>query len=183
MTLKSNKIVPVLQFAQQKGLAEDQVGEALDQLTQLVEAASEVAPKATTVLTAIGTKGDGSPLVVGWDTCGTCLLHVSRCACPKGPTQPSYVAKWVAEFEGRLSTPVRSPESAEGLLSPEGVPDSGQTAIPPVQTDVEGVPSGTRSRASCSGCGKPILTGPDNANADRNDDGTWTCFECQEGGA
>lgn len=180
MTLKSNKIVPALKEAAKKGV---DVSDALDQLTQLVETASEVRPTVTSILTAIGTKGDGEPLIVGWDTCGTCLIHVSRCACAKGPTQPNYVAKWVEEFEARLSTPVRNLESPENLLSPGEGSVSGENAIPAVQTKSTGVPSGTRSRASCKECGKAVLTGPDNANADRNDDGTWTCFSCQEGGA
>lgn len=184
MTLKSNKIVPVLQFAQQKGLNADQVGEALDQLTALVEAASEAKPPTlTTVKTAIGTLGDGRTLVVGWDTCGACLLHVSRCQCAKGPVQPNYVKKFVEEFEaGQTPTPVGSLEIGEGGLSPERGSDSGQKPVSPVQDGPEGVPSGTRSRASCKSCGKPVLTGPDNANADRNDDGSWSCFSCQEGG-
>lgn len=183
MTLKSNKIVPVLQFAAQKGLAGDHVDQALDQLTALVEAASETAPKASTVKTLIAVNAEGRQLVVGWDTCGSCLLHVSRCACTKGPSQPSYVARWVEEFEATLSTPVRNPESPENLLSPGEGSVSGENVIPAVQDESKGVPSATRSRASCKECGKPVLTGPDNANADRNDDGSWTCFSCQEGGA
>jgi hypothetical protein len=189
MTLKSNKIVPALKAAAKAGV---DVDDALDQLTELVEAAGTVRPKITTVLTTIGEKSDGSPLVVGWSTCGECKCHVSRCNCPKGPVVPSYVAKWVEDYETKhspeavraeLSTDVSNPDSAEGSFPAEGVPDSAdsESESSGAAKQAKGVPS-AKSRASCKSCGKPVLTGPDNANADKNDDGSWTCFDCQEGG-
>lgn len=182
MTLKTDKIVPALKAASKAGV---DVDAALDQLTELVEATATVKKdKPETVLTTIARKHDGTPLVVAWDTCGQCLMHVRNCQCKLGPVEPSYIAKWVAEHEAqeKLRTAVDSPESAEEVFPAEAVPDSAETGIDPAGTATEGVRSDTRSRATCRKCGKPVETGPDKANADRDDDGAWTCFSCQEGG-
>jgi hypothetical protein len=32
--------------------------------------------------------------VVGWDTCGACMLHIRTCKCKNGPEQPKYVKNW-----------------------------------------------------------------------------------------
>lgn len=185
MTLKTDKIVPALKAASKAGV---DVDAALDQLTELVETTATVRPRMTTVLTTIGTKTDGEPLVVGWSTCGECKMHVSRCACTKGPVVPSYVAKWVDEYEtkhspeavAKLRTTVDSPETAEGSFPAEGVPDSGKSAKSAAgrRKATAGVPLAKGAAPGCSVCSKAVSE----ENADKNDDGTWTCHECQGGG-
>lgn len=38
---------------------------------------------------------DNGAYVVGWDTCGHCLYHISQCNCPNGPTPPKYIERWM----------------------------------------------------------------------------------------
>jgi len=181
-TLKSNKIVAALQFAAKAGC---DVDAALDQLTELTELANKAPAKASVVLTEFDTSPDGKPRFVAWSNCGTCHLHVLRCNCTSGPTMPPYIARWVETHEAELnglSTSVSSPKSAKPSFPAEGVPDSGETAIPPAQTEAGGVPLATGP--SCNACGRSVEFDEAGAlsNADRNDDDTYTCFECQEGG-
>ena len=183
MPLKTDKIVPALKAAQKAGV---DVEAALDQLTELVSTTATVTPKPITVLTTIGQKSDGSPLVVAWSTCGECKAHVTRCECSKGPTMPSYVAKWVAEYEEkhspeaakRLSTTVGSPETAEGSFPAEGVPVSGKSRSRTGGDEKQAKAVPLAKGPACSSCSKPVSE----ENADKNDDDTWTCFDCQEGG-
>ena len=173
--LVSDKIIPALKAAAGAGV---DVDAALDQLANLVELAGTNTRKGLiSVKTEIGTTANGDPLMVGWDTCYECKRHVMHCACGKGPTQPPYIAKWVAEELARregLSTDVGKAEISKVPFSPEAVPDSGESAFSPGATESVGVPSGTDTQP-CRGCGNEV----DGTMADLNDDGTMSCFACQ----
>lgn len=42
---------------------------------------------------------DNGTLLIGWDTCGSCNVHIQRCACKDGPKQPYYIARWQEQGE------------------------------------------------------------------------------------
>jgi hypothetical protein len=126
----------------------------------------------TRMVSVVDLSEDGKEMVVGWDTCGVCIHHVSICQCPTGPSEPKYITKF--RTEGRIPaqlgvtrTPVlgRDPviEPSTGPISDTGVP-------------VPGVPSAT----TCSGCGKSVNLDPTMGDADLMDDGRALCFTCQE---
>lgn len=164
MSSTSNKIMAALQFAASKGL---DVDDAVDQLTELVEAveAGRVRKALVSIKTVIGTKLDGSPLVVGWDTCGECRQHISNCMCSE-PKQPEYVAKFVAEAVARAD--------ASGLRPLEPIGTATDAPLDP-PTAVGSKKSGP----TCLSCKRPVTE----EDADQNDDGTWMCLDCQRASA
>lgn len=164
-TLKpaSNKVLAALQFAASKGL---DVDDAVDQLSDLVEAVQVAGARRAlvSIKTVIGKGTNGKPLVVGWDVCGECTQHISNCACPSGPHQPSYVAKFLAEIEARPDGPAKSGGHFESAPAAGAAEAGTPTAV-----------SSKKSGPSCLSCHKPVSE----ENADKNDDGTWTCWVCQ----
>lgn len=134
---------------------------ALDELTDLVDtptAPPKVVPNVMLSHTAEG-------LVVGWDTCGGCGYHIRICNCPNGPTEPDYVKSWRPAPVTTSPTPVGKTDVVDGSSS---VAEGKVTSSPVV----------LRTGPTCSGC----QTSVSEENADKNDDGTWLCFECQTKG-
>ena len=43
--------------------------------------------------------------VIGWDTCGSCNLHIRTCKCKDGPSQPSYVKRWRSKDDTKHDKP------------------------------------------------------------------------------
>jgi hypothetical protein len=113
----------------------------------------------------------GEPIIIGWDTCGRCHMHIRRCECADGPEEPRYVKSW------RPSTPVGSKPA------PTPKPDEAQAGSD-LRNQVFAGLAAQRAKGG-GGIGTPICIGchkdVSSANADRNDDGTWTCHSCQGG--
>lgn len=107
-------------------------------------------------------------VVVGWDTCGSCLRHIRTCGCPTGPIRPHYIDAWVANHPGY------QPGAATSQVAEPSVSTAVDTAaaVVPINRRKTNGPT-------CSGCGQPVTE----EIADRNDDNTWTCFACQTGSA
>lgn len=60
-------------------------------------------------------------VVVGWDTCGSCLRHIRTCVCINGPAQPSYVAEWrnkpVVPYAPRAAVVTADPDDVAAKVS------------------------------------------------------------------
>ena len=46
------------------------------------------------ILSFVDSDHPNGGFVIGWDTCGACLLHIRSCKCKNGPEQPRYVKNW-----------------------------------------------------------------------------------------
>jgi hypothetical protein len=112
-------------------------------------------------------------IVIGWDTCnarnGGCGTHVSKCKCKGGPKEPEVFAKWRAESsypgQGALTVATSAPKAA---------------TTPAVASSSDSS-SGTAAVTGQVPCreGKHFVA---EADADKNDDGSYTCHACQEAG-
>ena len=162
--MKSDAIVGTLKAAASAGV---DVDDALDQLSDLVELAHSKPVKTDlsaveVILTEVPLGFQGMICVVGWDTCGGCARTVRNCQCKNGPTEPAYVKKFRSEpsvqSASTLPTPVTKVDGESGL--------SASSRNPSPATD----------DSVCRDCqiSKPA------AEIERNDDGSVTCFDCQQ---
>lgn len=131
--------------------------------------------------------GHSQPLVVGWNTCHRCLLHTSLCKCKEGPLEPPSIQQWrVRSGHGEVKKEAEhKPKSVAAQLGlPEGdLPhDRTPTVVDSPELSEEArlsgqsiLRSGPEPEFQCKSCGIEVTE----ANADKNDDGTWTCFGCQ----
>lgn len=125
----------------------------------------------------------GRPIVVAWDICGKCSTHVRHCNCSAGPSEPGYMEAW--RNEGRVgllgmewaTTPVPSPENAKSVSNQIAKSDSGTGAIPQVPGQVTVEEAIAEGAEKCRECKTPITS---DYPGDENDDGTLTCYPCQE---
>lgn len=165
----------------------------VDQLDRYIDLLSEGGVEPADAIEAIWGEPRSKPLtqmvtefpdgiVIGWDTCaarnGGCGNHVSKCKCKTGPKEPQVFAKWRAESsypgQGALTvaaTPVltdQHPNSDEPSYANED--DLGRSGNAPADI--------AKSQVPCV-LGKHIVSIED---ADQNDDGTYSCFDCQEKG-
>lgn len=129
---------------------------------------------------------DVSGSLIGWTSCGVCNKHTSRCGCPTGPTEPRFFEKLreqdalrAARAAGdhavttsRLAADATSPFEGEPSpsLAPSGPESSTSVQEPPME--------GSTSKEPLVPCapGKHLVPQSD---AERNDDGSWTCFDHQ----
>lgn len=171
--MKSDAIVGALKAAAK---ADIDVDDALDQLSELVELA-HVKPHANpdVILSEVPVGPDtDSTVAVGWDTCASCKLAVSKCMCKNGPTEPDYVKKFRQDRPGfRMPTPVHSKSSEKSASRSSQIPVSsdGETQIDP-----DNITPGVSTEPQCSSCGQHV---PSTAG-DLNDDQSFTCHVCQE---
>lgn len=176
--LVSDKIIPALKEAAKAGV---DVDAALDQLANLVELAGKPSDRLhfKSIKTQIGVSVvTGNPVIVGWNTCGECLQHLSGCRCSE-PKMPEYIDKWVKEFETlsagtAATTAVGSTQNSEVPFSPEPTSDLAKKSISPERIVPEEEEESGLS--PCEGCGNPV----DPTMADVQDDGSLMCFTCQE---
>ncbi len=109
------------------------------------------------------------PVQIGWSNCGECKAHIRNCRCPNGPHEPKSFAKMRADDARSTTTSVAMPSSVSATLS--------------VGSDTVAVASSAPSSTSVGGgVGVTCKIGShqvDEAAADRNDDGTWTCHAHQ----
>lgn len=137
--------------------------------------------------------GHSEPLVVGWNTCHRCLLHLSLCHCKEGPLEPPSVQQWreraghapkkaVVEHKPKsVAAQLATIHDAEGnvaaYVETKELPHD-RVSTPVGSSDVAVAAEGDTTAPdgpACNGCGIAVST----ENADQNDDGTWTCFACQ----
>lgn len=105
-----------------------------------------------------------SGLVIGWDTCrysnGGCGLHVSKCSCKNGPKEPAIFERWRKEEQAL----------------PKYHQSAGSTPASPVKSEPEGAATATGAMVPCA-LGQHLVPLD---QAERNDDGSFSCFSCQE---
>lgn len=122
------------------------------------------------VYTTLGWKVDGEPIVVAFTSCGRCGQHVVNCKCVGGFIEPAYITRMRERSLADAPTAVGSTDSTPSPVVTPDAPSGGES---------NRVPSGTPRKARlphCATCGKEVT----DDDADRNDDGSWTCFACQE---
>lgn len=140
---------------------------------------------------------DVNGMLIGWDLCGGCGKHVSRCTCKAGPSEPAYFARLREEDAKRkaiaagehpelASTGVRSGSGASSARSDQASSTSAQPEEEPSTPNTASTTEPTTSAGSSSSSLVPCKVGKHLVSpeeADRNDDGSWTCFEHQAGAA
>lgn len=140
--------------------------------------ADEPAPKAQPKPVIMVTEfPDG--VVIGWDTCsganGGCSKVVAKCACKGGPRSLKVFEKWLA-----------LPDTRPDYGNPTRYAGPAETAPTTVVVSEPSAPSsGSRIAAATPANSVPCREGKHFApigEADRNDDGTYTCHACQEAG-
>lgn len=117
-------------------------------------------------ITEIGKSLSGAPIAVGWDYC-KCGYHISICQCASGPTEPVYITKMRERETQQLV------EAARSAVATPVVSKKSEVAVP--LATQQGTSAGNLAPA-CITCNKAV----DESNADRQDDGTYLCFDCQE---
>lgn len=173
--MKSDAIVGALKAA---ALADVDVDEALDQLSDLVDLAHSkpVKQNPDVVLSEVPLGPDTtSTCVVGWDTCFKCHLMVSNCSCKGGPVEPDYVRKF---RQDKLPTPVSKAVPGKSASPSSQVPVSSDVNVE-IDPDNPGSMPSKSFAPRCTACSNP--TTPE--TADQNDDQSWTCHTCQEASA
>lgn len=137
------------------------------------EPAPPPAPKAPMVMVTEFPDG----VVVGWDTCASlnlgCGKHVSKCKCKGGPRELKVFTKW-REVEGSLPAYGSTPN-----------PLAETTATTSVVAVTETGDVGRAGNESADLTMVPCVLGKhlvDPSCVDKNDDDTYSCFECQEKG-
>lgn len=131
------------------------------------------APKKPTVM--VTEFWDG--IVIGWETCSIlnqgCGKHVSKCKCAGGPRSLKVFEKWHQQPE---TMPNYGASVARAAAEAPATPVVGAGDMP-------GRPSSDDMPAESM---VPCVLGQHLAKideADKNDDGTYSCFTCQESGA
>lgn len=123
------------------------------------------------IISIIDTDPEGThEIVVGWDTCGKCIHHISICECPNGPSEPKYIAKF--RSESRIADNFGLSVTASAVAI-EDAPTSITATTP---SDVHSASTTDK----CSKCEKPVNLDRKEGNADLMDDGTPLCHTCQE---
>lgn len=128
-------------------------------------------------------------VVIGWDHCtqanGGCGKSVRACTCKGGPKELKVFEQWRS---GERQMPDYA--AAGRAAKAAGVPTSG--ALPQGETGlvVGDAATGARTVTQPKGHTQPKGQVPCKTGehlvpieeAEKNDDGTWTCFACQEAG-
>lgn len=92
----------------------------------------------------------GRHLILGWDTCGECHLHIRVCLCSNGPHRPRYVETWYQQNEAANARAAeRAAEREARTARVEADPAVVEARVAEV---LETTPSGRKKR---SDAGKP----------------------------
>lgn len=185
--MKSDAIVGALKEAAKHDV---DVEEALDQLTELVEAAHSSGPNWKNIemmLSEVPLGFADKKCVVGWDTCGSCGSSLKKCPCKGGPTEPKYIKFFrsgnpmdpntsTGTTETRVPTRVTSPSSESSLpgSSRKAVPSGTDVESDPVDTENDTIPT-----KNCRECGQQTLV----TEGEDNDDQSFSCYACQAEGS
>lgn len=122
---------------------------------------------------------DVNGALVGWDMCGGCNRHVSRCTEEGGPSEPAYFQRLRAEDAKRKAV-------AAGASTAEAEMGLGARTSVPSAAPAPAAQSADAESSTSVVAGVPCKVGEHfvaEQDADRNDDGTWTCHEHQAGAA
>lgn len=134
-------------------------------------------PKPTVMLTEFP---DG--IFIGWDRCailnGGCGESVAKCKCKGGPKEARVFEEWRTGVK-------QMPEYGKATIGTAPVSRGvSRKATTPALTNEE-AREAISTTITKTGQVKCAIHGDfvDQAEADENDDHTWTCFVCQESGA
>lgn len=136
----------------------------------------EPAPKTKPVNVMVTEFPDG--VVIGWDHCAIgnsgCGKHVSKCKCSGGPRELKVFAKWrdLPDTRPDYGNPDRHKVTVDAVASETG------TGTPVVTKAERASSAAVAGQVPCRE-GKHFAA---EAEADKNDDGSWTCHACQEAG-
>lgn len=126
---------------------------------------------------------DINGMAVGWSTCGNCDTHIKSCACPAGPVEPRYFDK-VRELDKH------NQQRLDARSAPGSIPAVDRLSESTKVTEKVLAANGAGKKAGAKPDGKsklvPCKVGEHLAavdQTDRNDDGTYTCFEHQAAAA
>lgn len=175
--MKSDAIVGALKEAAKFDV---DVETALDQLTELVEAAHAPSWKnIEMMLSEVPLGFANKKCVVGWDTCGNCGSSLKKCSCKGGPTEPKYVkffrsGKPMDPNTSTGTTETTVPTRVTSTSSESSLPDSSRKDVPSDMEDQSTIPA-----RGCRECGQSVLV----TEGEENDDGTFTCYPCQAEGS
>jgi hypothetical protein len=138
----------------------------------LLKEAQRSLARARSYQSEVGALSDGSPVIVGWDVCSECHLHVTICDCSTGPTEPPYVTKFRNEDArerqfAQTVTSVTTGKSGQSRHTPGDLQDDISTGT---------ISARTVTGPTCRTCKTTVSS----ETADKNDDGSWTCHVCQE---
>ena len=117
-------------------------------------------------------------VVIGWDTCAIgnrgCGKVVSRCECKDGPRELSVFAKWRSEAS-TMPDYGATRRAAQSVATPvvEVIAGLGDE---PGRPSADDLPD---SKLLPCVLGEHLV---DPSYVDKNDDGTYSCFDCQEKG-
>lgn len=151
-----------------KQLIAEEIRTLLDTEDSLDAIAEVLAERMThTVPNVMLTEVDG--LVIGWDTCGSCLMHIRICRCATGPVRPHYLESWSGKHAGYQAGSA-VPTAVDSAHVAESEPGAAVATVTAIKKRAR-----SQVFQECSGCGQPVT----DESGDRNDDGTWTCFVCQ----
>ena len=89
--------------------------------------------------------------VIGWDTCGACLMHLRSCNCPNGPEQPKYVKAWRPAADKQHDKPTPIPTTVRKAMV-EADPVAVEKAVDEALGKTDLTPTGRKRRADY---GKP----------------------------
>lgn len=144
-------------------------GEEADDAIAVIWGEDPEPPKPTVMVTEFP---DG--VVIGWDHCaqasGGCGQSVRLCVCKDGPKELKVFEQWRS---GAKSMPDYA--AAGRAAKASGAPALEGTESQPTT----GVVVATKTDQVACALGKHFV---DIGEADRNDDGTWSCWACQEKG-
>lgn len=136
------------------------------------------APKKPTVMVTEFPDG----VIIGWDTCaalnGGCGKTVAKCECKTGPKELAVFAKWRAESDtmpnyGNRATKVAPSRPDDARTHVDEKEAANATAREAISKTI------TKTGQVACALGEHFA---DIDQADQNDDGTYSCFDCQEKG-
>lgn len=109
-------------------------------------------------------------VVIGWDHCARCNKSVRTCACKEGPQELRVFEQWRT---GNKTMPdyaaAAKQAAAAGVPKTEALGKGNKGVVVAIEQGL----------VACVIHGDAV---PE-AEADKNDDDTWTCHTCQESGA
>lgn len=103
------------------------------------------------ILSFVDSDHPNGGFVIGWDTCGACLLHIRSCQCKNGPEQPRYVKNWRPAADKNHDKPsVVTPAVKKAVV--EADPQVVEKAVDEALGKTDLTPTGRKRRADY---GKP----------------------------
>ena len=102
------------------------------------------------ILSFVDNDDPNGGFVIGWDTCGACMLHIRTCSCKNGPQQPNYVKRWRSKADTHHDKPATATERKKAIVAANAA--DVEAAVEQTLATDETTPSGRKRRADA---GKP----------------------------